>query len=186
MKKIYVLILMLCTVAGFAQTRLISHKSHSGSAATFTTALESSLFDIAESNFGLPTKEMRFTVDSVILLPGNRAVVISSEKDVYKTHQKSAFNFKPGRDTLYNHPLLSQQHQKDSILHSLESYGRHNTPVLINYDNDRTKKNVVPVIPGSDNFPDKPMLVFALALLSGVLAFAMYLVYKTKSVSQTA
>ena len=175
MKNIFPLITLFCATAGFSQTRLISHKSHSGSMATFSTALENSLFDIAESNFGLPPT--RFSIDSVVLLEDNRAVIISSGK---RFGQTDVITFKPVRDTVYNHPLLSKKHSKDSIAKVLEPNVTNRKIKLINYDNDTSKKNSFPAFFGDDNFPDNPMLIFALALLSGVLAFISYFIYKVK------
>ncbi|MES2485174.1 MAG: hypothetical protein V4581_04395 [Bacteroidota bacterium] len=179
----------LLSVSAFSQTRLISHKSHSGSMATFNTALENSLFDIAASNFGAPGSEMRFVVDSVILLPDNRAVIISSEKDVWVTYPKSSVIL-TGRDTLYN-AMLSNRHNKDSLFRVLSQEGSYK-PVLINYDNEkpapepnREKKNTIVAPSGNDNFPNKPMLVAALALLSGVLAFISYFFYTVKNAQAT-
>ncbi|KOS06960.1 hypothetical protein AM493_13655 [Flavobacterium akiainvivens] len=165
-----------------AQTKLISHKSHSGSMATFNTAFENNLFDIGESNFGLPDKQMSFTIDSIILLPDDKVVVVSSEKDVYRHYAKSAISFKPGRDTLYNHPLLSQKHKKDSILRVLQPYDAKHKPVLINYDNNKTKKNSLPVAPNDSlGTPNMPLMVAALAALSILFGFVFYMVHKLKS-----
>jgi len=174
MKNTFFIITLLCSAAAFSQTRLISHKSHSGSSATFKTALENSLFDIAESNFGIPPT--RFTIDSVILLEDNRAVIVSSSK----RFGRDVITYKPGRDTVYNHPLLSKKHSKDSIGKILEPNVTSRKIKLINYDNDKSKKNGFPAFFGDNNFPDKPMLIFALALLSGVLAFISYFIYKVK------
>jgi len=191
MKNLTFLFILL-SIPAVSQTRLISHKSHSGSVATFSTALESSLFDIAASNFGEPGSEMRFVVDSVILLPDNRAVVIASEKDVWVTYPKSSLVL-TGRDTLYNE-LLSKRHNKDSLTRILEREGSRQ-PVLINYDNEKPvepkkndrKNNTAQVMPsGDDNFPDKPMMIFALALLSGVLGFISYYFYKVKNTTPAA
>jgi hypothetical protein len=164
--KHFGLLLTLLSLSALGQTRLISHKSHSGSAATFSTAFNNNLFDIDESNFGEPGSEMRFVVDSVILLPDNRAVVISHEEDVWVTYPKSAVLL-TGRDTLYNDAMFSKRHSQDSIKRELSRQGSHN-PSLINYDNDKTKKNAIPAVPEDNDtgLPNKPVLVFALALLS--------------------
>jgi len=177
----------------FSQTRLISHKSHSGSSATFTAALENSLFDITESNFGEPGSEMRFVVDTVILLPDNRAVVIASEKDVWVTYPKSSVAVKAGRDTV-NNAMLADRHNKDSLKNVFQQEGSWQ-PVLINYDNEKpmkakkseNKKNIVPIGSINDNnFPGKPMLIFSLALLSGVLGFVSYYIYKVNNTTSAA
>jgi hypothetical protein len=188
MKRFTLFIFCFIAISGVAQTRLISHKSHSGSTATFSTALENSLFDIGASNFGEPSSERRFTIDSIILQPDNSAVVVSSEKNVWVTASQSKIGFRPGRDTLYNHPLLSKQHAIDSIKRQL--WFEANNIKFVNYDNikpqavkkEEPKKNTFFAVPsGDDNFPAKPMLVFAVTLLSGLIAFVSYYFYKVKN-----
>ena len=63
----------LFSVAGYAQTKLISFRSHSGSNAHFRTAVEKDLFDIGRSNFGIIETE---EIDSVIRKSENRIIVI--------------------------------------------------------------------------------------------------------------
>jgi hypothetical protein len=186
------LLIALCCLPAVAQTRLISHKSHSGIMATFSTALDNSLFDIAASNFGEPPSERRFTIDSIIFLPDNRAVVVSSEKEVWITARQPEIEFKPGRDTLYNHPLLSKQHAKDSVARQLG--GWHNDVKLVNYDNEKPetapkqeKKNSLPALPfGGDNFPGKPLLIAGLAMVSVLFGFVFFALHKLKSARLTA
>lgn len=178
--KIFTLLLALLSLPAIAQTKLISHKSHSGSMATFNTAFENNLFDIGESNFGEPGSEMRFVIDSVILLPDNRAVVISSEKDVWVTYGNSTLPLS-GRDTVYNDPLLSKRHAKDSIQSALRGQGSHN-PVLINYDNEKAKNNSLPgTLNDTPGTPNMPLMIAALAALSILFGFVFYMVHKLKS-----
>jgi len=63
----------LFSVAGYAQTKLISFRSHSGSNAHFRTAVEKDLFDISHSNFGIIEIEK---IDSVIKESKERIIVI--------------------------------------------------------------------------------------------------------------
>lgn len=69
MKKIYFLSFL---ILGFimqsqAQTKLIAHKSHSGSLSHFKTALEGNLFDMAASDFGDPGwTEEKHRLDSLV------------------------------------------------------------------------------------------------------------------------
>lgn len=46
-------LLLSCCLAGVAQTKLISFKSHSGSKLHFRKAIENNMFDLNQSNFGL-------------------------------------------------------------------------------------------------------------------------------------
>jgi hypothetical protein len=178
MKNIY--ILLLCCSAAIAQTKLIAHKSHSGSMATFTTAFNNNLFDMGESNFGEPALERRYTIDSIILRPDDSAIVISSIKELWWGTPKSQIEFKPGRDTLYNHPLLSKRHSKDSI--AVKVYTKNlEDPVLVNYDNDNFKKNSLPAVHNNDNgTPNMPLMVAALAAISILFGFVFYMVHKLK------
>ncbi len=178
--KNFTLLLILLSLPAMAQTKLISHKSHSGSTSTFKTALENNLFDIGESNFGEPPSELRFTIDSVILRPDNSAIIISSEKEVWITHDKPGLSLS-GRDTVYNDPLLGKKHAKDSITWQLRAQGSHN-PVLINYDNDKTRKNSLPVVPNDKpGTANMPVMIAALAALSILFGSVFYMVHKLKS-----
>lgn len=60
-------------MAGYAQTKLISFRSHSGSNAHFRTAVEKDMFDIGHSNYGIVEVEK---IDSVIRDSNNRIIVI--------------------------------------------------------------------------------------------------------------
>jgi len=61
------LVLFLLSMSfSFAQTKVISHKSHSGSKKTFRIAYEKSLFNLNQSNFGLPGNRNIVLLDTVI------------------------------------------------------------------------------------------------------------------------
>lgn len=69
MKKIYFLSFLLLgfIVKSQAQTKLIAHKSHSGSLSNFKIALEGNLFDMGASDFGDPGwVEERHRLDSLV------------------------------------------------------------------------------------------------------------------------
>ena len=63
----------LFSIAGYAQTKLIAFRSHSGSNTHFRTAVEKGLFDIGNSNFGIIETEK---IDSVIRKSENRIIVV--------------------------------------------------------------------------------------------------------------
>lgn len=73
MKIVICIAACLFSIAGYAQTKLISFRSHSGSNAHFRTAVEKDLFDIGNSNFGIVEIEK---IDSVIRESKNRIIVI--------------------------------------------------------------------------------------------------------------
>lgn len=72
MKILICIATCLFSVAGYAQTKLISFRSHSGSNAHFRTAVEKDMFDIGHSNFGIVEREI---IDSVVMGSNNRIIV---------------------------------------------------------------------------------------------------------------
>jgi len=72
MRTVITLLACLFSITGYAQTKLISHRSHSGSNAHFRTAVEKDLFDIGNSNFGIVEMER---IDSVVMESKNRIIV---------------------------------------------------------------------------------------------------------------
>ena len=76
MRKI-IFFLLVCQF-GFSQTKLIAHKSHSGSNKNFIFALENNLFD--KDNLGLGGMEITDykKLDSVIYIDKNKVILSSS------------------------------------------------------------------------------------------------------------
>ena len=72
MKALITFIACLFSITGYAQTKLISFRSHSGSNANFRTAVEKDLFDIGNSNFGIVEREI---IDSVVMESRNMIIV---------------------------------------------------------------------------------------------------------------
>src|SRR5215213_6963470 len=72
---------LLTAVFSKAQTKLIAHKSHSGTAATFKIAYETGSFDIENSNFGMAPERMvtNSSLDSVIFISDTVAIMVTSE-----------------------------------------------------------------------------------------------------------
>lgn len=73
MKIVIYIAACLFSITGYAQTKLIAFRSHSGNNANFRTAVEKDLFDIGNSNFGLVEREK---VDSVVKVSGTRIIII--------------------------------------------------------------------------------------------------------------
>ena len=92
MKTVICIVACLFSATVFAQTKLISFRSHSGNNAHFRTAVEHNLFDIGKSNFGIITTEK---IDTVIRSSNDRIIVL---RKLYKYENKKAFAFI--RDTL--------------------------------------------------------------------------------------
>ncbi len=74
MKALILFAACLFSIACFGQTKLISHRSHSGSDADFRVAAEGNLFDIGNSNFGNPSAYID-KIDTVILIGKNKMIV---------------------------------------------------------------------------------------------------------------
>lgn len=75
MKTIICAAICFFSVNCFGQTKLISHRSHSGDDATFRVAVEHDLFDIGNSNFGLRTEWVQ-KIDTVIFRSPTKIVVV--------------------------------------------------------------------------------------------------------------
>lgn len=155
MKKSIVVVLLsigFC-ISIYAQTKVISHKSHSGSKATFKTALNTSIFDMSASNFGAAPVEFirRAKLDSVIHLTDTSAIMVTSEvcwSENRGRRDSDVSIWKAGKDTLDYHPLFTKKHSLDSIKNVLELQYNFQNPVdsvvFIGYDNEKpTPKPIV-------------------------------------------
>lgn len=109
----------LFSIAGFGQTKLISHRSHSGSNAHFRTAIENNLFDIGNSNFGLVV-EFKDRVDTVIMKSNNSIIVLRKRTRIVNGEiRTTTFT----RDTLTKStaPVLFEANSMDSLKVQVES-----------------------------------------------------------------
>jgi hypothetical protein len=133
-----------------SQTRLIAHKSHSGSNRTFARALENSKSPILLSNFGMaPERFVRNSnLDSVILLSNNRAIMVTSETcnwEEFDGRDKSAKQlWSAGRDTVYDHPVFTSKNSLSEIKSTLKDEyffaNPINSVVFIGFDSDFQKE----------------------------------------------
>jgi hypothetical protein len=108
-----------------SQTKLIAHKSHSGSSSTFSKALRSKLFDRGDSNFGMaPNPNIKYAVlDSVIIISDSQAVMVTSDyckgpmyfQETDDSQEHKAEIWRAGKDTITNHPLFKKEYKIDSI-----------------------------------------------------------------------
>jgi hypothetical protein len=123
-----------------AQTKIIAHKSHSGNTRTFSKGYQKMLFDIGSSNFGHAPQRIvkRARLDSLIFLTDTSQVMVTSYSCTKNTNNQSSI-WKPGRDTVYNHPLFSKKYSLDSIKLVLKDQYFFENPieniVFINYTN---------------------------------------------------
>lgn len=127
--KIYYLILIFTYVYAapvVAQTKLIAHKSHSGSAASFKVALEGNLFDIAASNFGGPSLEFERemwimeNIDSIIYVNDSCVVKVATNY-LMTNYPDTTLTQVMERDTVFNKPEFSKRLGLDSIKSNLRN-----------------------------------------------------------------
>src|SRR5689334_1551136 len=113
MKILICFAICLFSITCPAQTKLISHRSHSGSNAHFHTAVEHNLFDIGHSNFGIVTVFIH-KIDSVVLQAGNKIIIL---RKTYILRNGETHNVEFTRDTLtkVNAAMLLKANNTDSL-----------------------------------------------------------------------
>jgi len=195
MRKLMVLFLSFFSVIGLAQTKLIAHKSHSGSNANFRAMMNNDLFDVSASNFGAAPQRLvkNATLDTVIYISAEKAIMVTSEYcsyvDRFEEDAKEKFPrslWKKGKDTVIGHPLFSRSHSLDSIKDVLrqEYYFKNNIDsiVFIGFDNKvkkykkearKKKKSILPVITKNTNFSSAIISCSIVSLIS-IVAFMIW------------
>ncbi|MCV2485139.1 hypothetical protein OD917_09410 [Flavobacterium sp. SH_e] len=103
--------LFICAITQ-AQTKVISHKSHSGSSSSFAKAYQNNLFDIGHSNFGTPPESRKIIVLDTVIALNNSLTILKFRESIksypngvnYKHLKKSDFRFKTKmiKDSLFN------------------------------------------------------------------------------------
>ncbi len=125
-------IMVVCLIViqsqfSFGQTKMISHKSHSGSAINFKKAISINSVDIGNSNFGIaPERFVRNSkLDTVKLLSPNVAVMITSEscysEDYNGGDRSSAEIWSAGTDTILDHPVFNGKNSLNTIKSTLKN-----------------------------------------------------------------
>jgi hypothetical protein len=99
------------SVTCFGQTKLISFRSHSGSNANFRTAVEHSLFDIGNSNFGTHNQPID-KIDTVILKSNKKIIILRKS---YTITVPRSVNERP-RDIAYFRDTLTKAAYADFFL----------------------------------------------------------------------
>lgn len=116
--KINILLLFLfATVLCEAQTKVIAHKSHSGSRQSFSKAYQNNLFDINRSNFGHPGFRSVVLLDTIIAVNDSLTVLKMRESNschsvLVDYKELSDSDFKSKTDTLINHEWLHKNNPK--------------------------------------------------------------------------
>lgn len=160
MRQIVTAALLFLSLAGAAQTKKIAFKSHSGSDENFRIALANDLFDMDNSNFGLPPNKEIYTkrLDSVFYISDSVTVVALTHFVTYFSgDNRNPQRLSSTKDTLYHHALFGNKHSLDSIRSVLKSSGEYQyhseNAVFVGYDNKKKKNKkhseLVPVLPSS-------------------------------------
>lgn len=124
--SIYLAFIIVFGLDGISQTRLISHKSHSGSNKKFEMVMKENLFNNKASNFGMaPQRFVRNSnLDSVILVSENVAVMVTSEschwEDYGRGKPSKGELWSAGRDTVYSHPVFTAKNSIKTIKQTLK------------------------------------------------------------------
>lgn len=158
------LLLLLFTASGaFAQTKLLFHKSHSGSAALFAYTAPG-----YNSNFGiLYEPEVHFShLEKVVFINDTTALMYTSgTPEPGKEHL-----WQPGCDTVYNHPLFTRQHALDSIKEVLDNEYQFVEPAdsvqFIGFDNTGAKRIVSPEQKQPDSTQKKELYLLLVFIVS--------------------
>ncbi len=183
--KILFLACLLIAGHAFGQTRLIAHKSHSGTAASFAAACEGNLFDREDSDFGLPSNYPVDRVDSVIYVSDSVAVMVRTKGRIFVKQKGEIYDEQKRRDTLVNHPLFQNRHALDSIRKAWYENFESSNPVdqirFIGFDNKKPKakkgkRSALPVVIGKPSQPgNNGGLLIGLTLFSGLAALLVHL-----------
>lgn len=118
--------IILFPIISIAQTKLISHKSHSGSSDTFAISFHEDLFNMSESNLGVPSLQTH--LDSIIYISEDEVLLVSTSYYFNKNENI------PQKDTIHNNALLSKKHSLDSIKKKLKDPEIYRA--ILNYQND--------------------------------------------------
>ena len=189
-----VILSLLCGII-FSQTKLISHKSHSGSNENFRVSVEENLFDIGDSNFGKITNEYTENyekIDTIIKISNTKIVRVKSNYyqvferiDKSKVGKLEYLNTVRDTITIENANLISNDKLKTLAKTERKNIKTIDTNkvIIVNFKEKslkevnqekrkaKKKKSILPIIESKPNFPSKPLLIFALISLTSLVAF---------------
>lgn len=196
-KIAYILVAFITvTTTVSAQTKLIAHKSHSGSDADFAWVLRDDPSAYINDNFGVVGDEPKvvFALDSVIRVNDTTTVMVISS-DVYYTYKANRVEKAPSyHDTVYHHPALQGKRSLSDARKAMIKHGnQYANPIdsvkFIGFDEEKTpgKKNRNSMLPVSmDDHtglpPALPSVLFLgiLVLISSVAGMVYYRFDKLK------
>jgi hypothetical protein len=121
-----------------AQTKLISYKSHSGDMKYFEKSIVENSFSTNYSNLGMAPERYvtNSKLDSVIIIDDKKSVIVTST--FCKTRRsENPEKWRPGRDTVYNHQVFSNDNIEGMKKTLKETYNFQNdidSTVFLKYD----------------------------------------------------
>ena len=142
-------VLSLLPADARSQTKLIFHKSHSGSGESFRLAYGNADFDLENSNLGMaPERTVRTAaLDSLILISDTMAVMVTSAV-CRRPRQQTESKWRAGKDTVYHHPLFSKKNSTafiKSYLHEFYHFQNHvDSIIIINGDEEQQEYQFIP------------------------------------------
>lgn len=163
----------------FSQTKLISYKSHSGDMKYFEKSIVEDSYNTNYSNLGVAPQRYvtNSKLDSVIIIDDKKSVIVTSNYCKIRGNANPE-KWKPGRDTVYNHPIFSDDNI-DNVKKVLKSeYNFQNdidSTVFLKYDKKTkeykpiTSKKVIKTAE-LKSFKSKEEIMYLLVLSIAVLA----------------
>lgn len=164
----------------FSQTKLISYKSHSGNMEYFEKSIVEDNYNTNYSNLGMAPQRYvtNSKLDSVIIIDDKKSVIVTSNYCKIRGNSNPE-KWKPGRDTVYNHPIFSRENIESVKNELRKDYNFQNdldSTVFLKYD-EKTKeyKPITPkkVIKTAEvkSFKSKEESMYLLVLSIAVFAF---------------
>ncbi|MCF8275210.1 MAG: hypothetical protein K9J17_00630 [Flavobacteriales bacterium] len=131
---ISILILVIICTLSHAQTKVIAHKSHSGSNHSFAKAYHHNLFEINDSNFGLGPMPYRITLlDTVVAVNDTTTLLRFRASMDYFTKEKEPdytdlveLEFESMIDTIVNDTVFTRK----KPLSIIKAIDQHRYPIL--------------------------------------------------------
>jgi len=135
MKPKILFLIFFTSILSYGQTKVIAHKSHSGSKNSFTKAYKKNLFDINDSNFGTGWGHV-LILDSVIAINKTRTILkIRTSKKRYPDPENykacSNIQFESRTDTLINDSVfnIKNSQKKIKLLFKQKYYYKYDNPI---------------------------------------------------------
>lgn len=179
----FALIFSSCQI--FSQTKLISYKSHSGDMEYFEKSIVEDSYNTNYSNLGAAPERyvVNSKLDSVIIINDKKSVIVTSKFCKSWRSEKSE-KWKPGRDTVYNHTVFSDDNIDNVKKIFKENYNFQNdidSTVFLKYD--KKTKEYKPITPKKviktaevKNFKSKEEIRYLLVL--SIAVFASVFIYR--------